>query len=135
MVLDRMREERKERLDEETLHVFSLEDYARDLRAEPAYTANGRNGVTLAKSPALRVLLEVLRAGAELAEHRAPGPITVQVLEGEIRFLVGNDTFRVRAGEALALPAGRPHSVEAVRDSALLITLAPVAQKESLPHD
>jgi quercetin dioxygenase-like cupin family protein len=125
MVLERTRAERKGRLDEGTLHVFSLEEYARKLRAESAYIANGRNGITLVKSPALRVVLELLHAGAELAEHHAPGPITVQVLEGEIRFLTGEDTFRVRAGEALALPAGRPHAVEAVRDSTLLITLAP----------
>ena len=134
MVLERTRGERKERLDEGTLHVFPLDDYARDLREEIAYTANGRNGVTLVKSPALRVVLEVLRAGAELAEHRAPGPITVQVLEGEIRFHTGEDTFRVRAGEVLALPPGRPHSVEAVRDSALLITLVPETQKVVTSH-
>lgn len=130
MVLERTRPERKERLDEGMLHVFPLEDYARDLREETAYTANGRNGVTLVKSHALRVVLEVLRAGAELAEHRAPGPITVQVLEGEIRFPTGEDTFRVRAGEVLALAPGRPHSVEAVRDSTLLITIAPEGHKE-----
>jgi quercetin dioxygenase-like cupin family protein len=130
MVLERTRAERTEQLDEGTLHVFPLDDYARDLRGEPAYTANGRTGVTLVKSPALRVVLEALRAGAELAEHRAPGPITVQVLEGEIRFLTGEDTFRVRAGEVLALPSGRPHSAEAVRDSTLLITIAHEGHKE-----
>jgi quercetin dioxygenase-like cupin family protein len=130
MRLERTRAERKERLDEGTLHVFALEQYARDLRGEPAYPTSGRNGITLVKSPALRVVLEVLRAGAELAEHRAPGPITVQVLEGEIRFSTGEDTFRVRAGELLALPPGRPHSVEAVRDSVLLLTIAPESQKE-----
>lgn len=130
MILERTRAERRERLNEGTLHVFSLEEYARELRAESAYAVNGRDGVTLVKSPTLRVVLEVLRAGAELAEHHTPGPITVQVLEGEIRFRAGEDTFRIRAGEALALPAGRPHAVEAVRDSTLLITLAPAGHPE-----
>lgn len=37
---------------------------------------------------------------------------------------------RTRAGEALALPSGRPHSVEALRDSTLLITIIPDGQKE-----
>lgn len=84
------------------------------------------------KANGLRLVLEVLRGGEELAEHRAPGPITVQVLEGEIRFHTGEDTFRVREGEVLALPAGRPHSVEAVRDSAFLITIAPAERKEGV---
>ncbi len=77
------------------------------------------------------MVLEVLCRGAELAEHRAPGPITVQVLHGEIRFHTGEDTFRVREGELLALPAERPHAVEAMRDSVLLITIAPGGQKET----
>jgi quercetin dioxygenase-like cupin family protein len=129
MILERTRAERQERLDVGLLHVFALKQYTDALREEPEYVRHGRNGVTLVKTNGLRVLLEALRQGAELAEHRAPGPITVQVLEGEIRFQTGEDTFRVRQGETLALPAGRPHSVEAVRDSAFLITIAPVAQK------
>jgi quercetin dioxygenase-like cupin family protein len=71
-----------------------------------------------------------MRRGAELAEHRTPGPITVQVLEGEIRFHTGEDTFRIREHEVLALPPARPHAVEAVRDSTLLITLAAGGEKE-----
>jgi quercetin dioxygenase-like cupin family protein len=128
-MLERTRTERKERLDTGLLHVFALPQYAGALREETAYARTGRNGLTLAKSDELRVVLEVLRAGAELAEHRAPGPITVQVLEGEIRFHTGEETFRVREGELLALPAGRPHSVEAVRDSAFLLTIAPEERK------
>lgn len=131
MALERTRPERQERLDAGLLHVLALAEYARALREEPVYTRNGRNGVTLVKSPALRVVLEVLRSGAELSEHRAPGPITVQVLEGEIRFHTGEDTFRVREGEVLALPAGRPHAVEAMQDTAFLITIAPAGKETS----
>jgi quercetin dioxygenase-like cupin family protein len=123
--------QRNERQDAGTLHVFAHTEYAQTLREEPEYEANGRNGTTLVKTPALRVVLEVLRRGAELGEHRAPGPITVQVLQGEIRFHTGEDTFRVREGELLALPAERPHAVEAMRDSALLITIAPGRQEET----
>jgi quercetin dioxygenase-like cupin family protein len=73
----------------------------------------------------VRVVLEVLRAGAELAEHRAPGPITAQLLEGTLRFHPGDQTFRIRDGEMLSLPSRQPHRVEAVCDSAFLITIAP----------
>jgi quercetin dioxygenase-like cupin family protein len=124
MELERTREKRKERLDASALHVLGLDEYVRELREEPEYAANGRNGITLVKTPGLRLVLEVLRRGAELAEHRARGPITVHVLAGEIRFHAGEDTFRIREHEVLALPPARPHAVEAVRDSTLLITIA-----------
>src|SRR5215217_2068069 len=101
MILERTREEREERLDAGTLHAFALADYTEALRDEASYTANGRNGVTLVKTPGLRVVLQVMRQGAELAEHRAPGPIAVQVLEGEMRFCAGEEVFRLGAGEAL----------------------------------
>jgi quercetin dioxygenase-like cupin family protein len=126
MILERTRGERRERLDAGLLHVFSLASCASALRSEPVYARTGRDGVTLVKTGGLRVVLEVLRGGAEIAEHRAPGPITLQMLEGEVRFHTGEQTFRVRAGEVMALPAGRPHAVEAVRDSAFLMTIAPV---------
>jgi quercetin dioxygenase-like cupin family protein len=95
----------------------------RALREENAYSTNGRNGITLVKTARLRVVLEVLQAGTQLAEHRAPGAITVQVLEGAIRFHIEDEVFRVREAELLALPAGRPHSVEAVGDAAFLLTI------------
>jgi quercetin dioxygenase-like cupin family protein len=131
MILERTRVEPEDQLDAGTLHAFALADYAAALREEAPYAANGRNGVTLVKSGGLRVLLEVLRRGAEVPEHRAPGPITIQVLEGEVRLCAGDEVFRIRDGEALALPTGRPHSVEAVQDSAFLLTLAPEPRREA----
>jgi quercetin dioxygenase-like cupin family protein len=134
MLLERTRAARSERLDVDTLQVFALKEHAQALREEGAYASAGRNGITLVKTPQLRVVLEVLQGGAELAEHRAPGPITVQVLEGALRFHLGPEIFRVREGELLALPGGHTHSVEAVRDSAFLLTIVP-SRSEKLPDD
>src|SRR5690606_33496635 len=41
---------------------------------------------TLVKTDRLEVIRLVLAAGKEIAEHRAPGEITVQCLEGAIEF-------------------------------------------------
>jgi len=126
MFLERTREERQARLNESRLHVFDLKPLTDALWTEPETgEKSGRSGVTLVKTPDLRVVLEVLERGASLAEHRAPGPITVQVLEGEIRFAAGEEIVYLRAGELVALPDTQLHSVEAVRDSSLLLTIAP----------
>jgi quercetin dioxygenase-like cupin family protein len=126
MLLERTRDEWRDRLDAGLLQVFSLASYASALRSQPVYARTGRDGMTLVETEGLRVVLEVLHGGAELLEHRALGPITLQVLEGEVRFHTGEETFRVPAGGVLGLPAGRPHAVEAVRDSAFLLTIASV---------
>jgi quercetin dioxygenase-like cupin family protein len=45
-------------------------------------------------------------------------------LDGHIEFTAGVQTTPVRKGEVLALESGVPHSVKAVNDSAILITVA-----------
>ena len=123
MPLEHSRPEREARFAAEGLHVLALESVARELRQEPEYQKNGRNGTTLVKTPRLRQVLEVLRAGARLEEHTAPGPISVLVLEGELRFEAGAGGVQLQPGRLLSLPSERPHRVEALQDSTFLLTI------------
>ncbi|PKN83186.1 MAG: hypothetical protein CVU47_00175 [Chloroflexi bacterium HGW-Chloroflexi-9] len=83
-----------------------------------------RSAVTLVKQGGLSVVLTHLHAGGTLAEHSAPGATTVQVLDGHVRIRVGDDTIEVPAGRLVAFDARVRHSVEALEDSVLLLTLA-----------
>lgn len=125
MTLEHSRTEREERLLPVVAHQFNLRETLEALRAEPLYATNGRNGVTLVKNPEIRVVLQAMRPEARLAEHHAHGPITVQVLEGEIEFSVGETVHLLRPGDLLALPARVPHAVRAVGEYAFLLTLVP----------
>lgn len=125
MSLEHTRAERADRLNPARIHDFDLKLVTRDLWKEPELQEPGRHmGTTLVKTPALRVVLQAMRRGARLSPHRAPGPITVQVLEGELRFEAGDDVVYLRAGELLALPTRETHAVEAVRDSVFLLTIS-----------
>ncbi|CAN5657311.1 hypothetical protein BH23GEM11_BH23GEM11_18000 [soil metagenome] len=86
--------------------------------------AHGRSGRTLVKDGPLRVNLVALGPGETLAEHHAPGPISVQVLEGSIRFTTGGAHHDLHAGELLALGADTPHSVTSEGGGVFLLTLA-----------
>lgn len=131
MTPEHTRAERDARLFPQVPHLFDLRSTVETLRSEPPYTANGRNGVTLVKNPELRVVLQAMGAGSRLAEHHAPGPITVQVLEGELEFSVGETVHPLHAGSLLVLPARVPHSVHAVQESVFLLTIAPQAEPEA----
>lgn len=78
---------------------------------------------TLLKTDNLEVLRLVLPAGKHLAEHKAPGEITVQCLEGEIQFTSPSGTQTLRPGELLFLNTAELHAVDAVQDSSVLVTL------------
>jgi len=80
--------------------------------------------VVLLKTDSLRVVFRSLREGTALPTHKANGPITVQVLDGQIEFTAGAQTTPLRKGEVLAPEFGIPHSVRAAKNSAILITVA-----------
>ena len=90
---------------------------------DPAQTGKDRT-VILLKTESLRVIFRSFSEGASLPTHKAPGPITVHVLDGHIEFTAGTRTTPVRKGEVLALESGVPHSVKALSNSAILITVA-----------
>lgn len=78
----------------------------------------------LLKADNLRVVFRSLRDGSTLPPHKAAGDITVQVLNGQIEFTAAGQTLSLQKGQVIALKAGVPHSVTALRQAAILITLA-----------
>ncbi|MEO8269824.1 MAG: cupin domain-containing protein [Aureliella sp.] len=78
---------------------------------------------TLLKTEHVEVLRLVLPAGKTLAEHKAPSDITVQCLEGEVKFTSPIGTKALHAGEMLYLNAAEPHAVEAISNASLLVTI------------
>jgi quercetin dioxygenase-like cupin family protein len=78
---------------------------------------------TLVKTAALEVIRLVIPAGKALPEHRAPGEITVQCLEGAIDFTTDGRDVRLAAGQMLYLAAGVPHALRGVQDSSVLLTI------------
>lgn len=91
-----------------------------------AYDAHsGRASVTLKGDhhEDLRQTLIAIAGGNQLGEHDSPGEATLQVLRGEITFIVGEGQMALGAGDLLVIPPVR-HAVEAVTDCALLLTVA-----------
>jgi quercetin dioxygenase-like cupin family protein len=105
------------------LLLFRLPEEVSRLKGEPDWTG-GKRTITLTKQGGLRVVLIALRAGATLDEHLAAGALTVQVLEGSVRFAAGGETRSLVPGELLALEPGLRHDVQAVDESVFLLTLA-----------
>lgn len=78
---------------------------------------------SLLKTDHVAVVRLVLTAGKEIAEHKAPGAITVQCLEGRIAFTSRGTTRELEAGQLLYLNAGEPHSVKGLVDASVLLTI------------
>lgn len=102
---------------------FDLNAEIEQLRSENTWKG-GRNSKTLVKHPDFRVVLTVLKTNARLPEHKAAGRISVQAIVGHIRMHVQDKVTDLPAGHILALERALPHDVEALEDSAFLLTIA-----------
>ena len=87
----------------------------------PALTAE--RTTTLVKTDALEVIRIVLPAGKAVAEHQVKGEITLQCLEGKIEFDSGDAAVELSAGQLIYLAGSQKHSLRAVDDSSLLLTI------------
>lgn len=104
--------------------AFTIDGEVARAKAEPQWAKADRFAVSLVKHRDITVTVLLLRKGAHLKEHQARGSITVQVLDGAVRFTGGADTATLQRGMIAALDKEIPHSVEAVEDSTLLLTAA-----------
>ena len=93
-----------------------------DIRPLGAAIATAKTS-TLVKTQSLEIIRLALPAGKQIAEHRVPGEITVQCLEGEVDFTASGKTHRLTAGQMLFLSGGEPHAVAAISDASVLVTI------------
>jgi quercetin dioxygenase-like cupin family protein len=77
----------------------------------------------LLKTARIEVMRFVLAAGDRRPEHRIDGEMTVQCLEGEVRFNAMGRVIGMKAGDLLYLNPCEPYSMEAALDSSLLVTM------------
>ena len=106
------------------LQGFDLEAEVSRLRGEEEWRRGRRNAITLRKGGGLNVVLLVMRAGGRLEEHAAPGPISLVVREGRIRFTTADGSVEAGPETLLACDTGVRHKVEALDDAVCLISVA-----------
>lgn len=95
------------------------------LKAAPSFQQKtGRSSETLAKYPDFRIVLMLMKAGTTIAKHHADGRISVHVVQGKIRMhVLQGQSVDLNAGELLTLDRGLEHDVEAIEESAFLLTI------------
>lgn len=77
----------------------------------------------LLKNKGGTVTLFAFDAGEGLSEHTAPFDALVVVTDGEAEVEIAGESFRVRQGETIILPAHRPHAVRATTKFKMLLIM------------
>lgn len=94
----------------------------------------GRRARTLIKNGLIRATLVTVAAGAEIPEHQADGPITVQPLQGRLQFSAAGNTHEIGPGQLLSLGAGVRHAVASASGATFLLTVASVGASGDPPR-
>jgi len=115
-----------DRLLDAPLVTMDLNHLIEQVRREPSWKDSDRNSITIYKSESMRIVLIGLHENAELKTHTAKGIITVQVLEGHIKFTTEQDVVELKKEQMLALKKQMPHSVLALKETFLLLTMSMV---------
>ena len=77
----------------------------------------------LLKNKGGTVTLFAFDVGEGLSEHTAPFDALVVVTDGEADVEIAGESFRVKQGETIILPANRPHAVKAATRFKMLLIM------------
>jgi quercetin dioxygenase-like cupin family protein len=109
----------------EPLLQFDLQKELEHLRQQDSWRRDtGRSSKTLAKYPDFRIILVLMKAKTQMNEHRAEGRVSIHHLVGTICVHLPDQKINLSAGQLLVMDCGVLHDVEAVEESAFLLTIA-----------
>lgn len=104
---------------------LSLDALARELleRAAGASRDQAAQTVVGGHEKVLRQTVIAMVKDADLAEHANPGEASVYVLGGRVLLTAADQSWEGEEGDLLIVPDA-PHSLQALQDSAVLLTVA-----------
>jgi len=97
---------------------LKITDEIARLKRGPQWAAGDRVAESLAKNSEISVTLLILKQGAGLKEHRARGTVALTIVTGSIRL----NGATLDAGTVAVIDSEAPHAVEALEESALVLT-------------
>ena len=95
--------------------IVDLDTWANDIPNEQTKA--------IVKTEEMELARLVIPAGKEIPTHKVSGPIVVHCINGKIEFTAMGTTQMLISGQLLHLLPDEPHSLKAVEDSVVLLTI------------
>jgi quercetin dioxygenase-like cupin family protein len=103
-----------------------------DLRKLTHFREEGPEVQVLSDSGKARLVLFAFKAGQQLKEHTTSSQIIVQALRGRVLFTANGTSVTLQASRVVQLEENIPHSVVALTDAVVLVTMVPSPVHHSL---
>ncbi|QOV33493.1 cupin domain-containing protein [Streptomyces ferrugineus] len=96
-----------------------------DLTTELPLPEDGTLSRVLYRDDRLRVIGFAFAQGQELTEHTSALPVVIQVVQGRLDLVLGDEKSVATPGSWIHLPARLPHTVRAIDPTIMLLTMLP----------
>ena len=103
---------------------FNLAKEIAQLHEEEAWLRTGRNSKTLVKQPDLRIVLMALKKGGRLENHSTDARTSIHTVKGHVKLQLPEQTVDLPDGHLLVLDRALVHDLEALEESAILLTIS-----------
>ena len=100
------------------------------LKDQVGYEPGKVVSLTLAQRPGVGMTLFAFDAGEAISTHAAPGDAMATILEGTAQITIDGVPHTLNAGEAVIMPAGIPHAVQAVTPFKMYLVVAKLTPPE-----
>lgn len=78
---------------------------------------------TISQNDNVSITLFAFSKGEEISTHESSGDALVTILEGKSEIIIKRESFSVSEGESILMPAGSPHSLHAIEDFKMILTV------------
>lgn len=99
-----------------------LETIIEQLRSEPAWEKNDRNGITIFKTDRFTLVATILKQGATIMKNSVDGFLTLHVLNGRAEVETQDCPVVLTSGNLLHLHPFINHNIIAREETTLLLT-------------
>lgn len=103
---------------------FDLPAALDEMRSGTTWKEGDRVSRLLFKGFGMRVILVAMRSGAIVSSHKGDCALSLLVLEGRLRLETEGDSSDLGHGHLATVEPGIRHAIEALEDTAFLLTLA-----------
>ncbi len=87
------------------------------------YRENKVASLTMVQRADLGITIMAIDEGQGLSTHSAPGDAFITILEGLAKVMIEDTEYTLSEGESLIMPSKKPHSVDAIKKTKMMLVL------------
>jgi quercetin dioxygenase-like cupin family protein len=107
-----------------TLLAFDLPHLIATMKQSYTWANGELNALILLKSPEKQIILTAMHEGTEIKSFQSNDSVTVQIIEGRLRFHVRKDIVTLNEGQLMTLDENIKYSLTTQEETVFLLTIS-----------